>query len=121
MKKAFYAELNCHYIAIKKCCASCQQRIVTIDGLRICRKHGKFVYKTNCCDCWRMNRKLNKSGARWGQMKNSDYLKFVARIRALENQRIEEAEAKGYPLAMLKNETIRRMYSKLYGEVFINF
>ena len=121
MKKAFYAELNCHYIAIKKCCASCQHRFVTDEGFRICRKHRKYVYKTNCCDCWRMNRKLNRSGARWGQMKNSDYLKFVARIRALENQRIEEAEAKGYPLAMLKNETIRRMYAKLYGEFFMEF
>lgn len=121
MKKAFYAELNCHYIAIKKCCASCQHRFVTDEGFRICRKHRKYVYKTNCCNCWLMNRKLNKSGARWGQMKNSDYLKFVARIRALENQRIKEAEVKGFPLAMLKIETIRRMYSKLYGMVFINF
>ena len=121
MKKAFYAELNCHYIAIKKCCASCQHRFVTDEGFRICRKHRKYVYKTNCCNCWLMNRKLNKSGARWGQMKSNDYLKYVSRIRAIESQRIEEAEAKGYPLAMLKIETIQKMYRKLYGEIFMEF
>ena len=83
--------------------------------------HRKFVYKTNCCQFWRMNRRLDRPVVRWGQMKSNDYLKYVSRIRAIENQRISEAEAKGFTLAMLKIETIRRMYSKLYGMVFINF
>ena len=117
----FNSQLNCHYIGIKKCCASCQYRIVSEDGLRICRKHNKFVYKTNCCNCWLMNRKLNKSGARWGQMKSNDYLKYVSRIRAIENQRISEAEAKGITLTMLKIETIQKRYKKLYGDIFMDF
>jgi hypothetical protein len=54
-------------------------------------------------------------------MKSNDYLKYVSRIRALENQRIEEAEAKGYPLAMLKNETIQKRYKRLYGEIIMEF
>ena len=113
--------LNCHYIGIKKCCGSCMHKRVTDEGLRLCRHHRKYVYKTNCCEYWSMDRRLDRPGAKWGQQKSHDYIQFVARIRALESQRIEEAEAKGVTLAMLKIETIQKRYKKLYGDIFMDF
>ena len=116
-----YAVLNTQGMGIKKCCGSCMHKRVTDEGLRLCRKHRMYVYKTNCCKDWRMDRRLDRPVVRWGKLKSSEYLKYVAKIRIMENQRIREAEAKGITLTMLKIETIRRMYSKLYGMVFINF
>ena len=116
-----YKVLNIRGMGIKRCCGSCQHRFVTDEGLRICKMHRKFVYKTNCCQFWRMNRRLDRPVVRWGKIKNRDYLKYVARIRILENQRISEAEAKGFTLAMLKIETIQKRYKKLYGEMFMEF
>ena len=94
---------------------------VTDEGLRLCRKHRMYVYKTNCCKDWRMDRRLDKHVVRWGKLKSSEYLKYVAKIRIMENQRIREAEAKGFTLTMLKIETIQKRYKKLYGDIFMDF
>ena len=114
-------ELNSHYIGIKVCCASCAHKCVSNEGLQICKPFRKYVYRTNSCEFWLMNRKLDKAGARWGKIKKKEYLKYVAKIRALESQRIEEAEAKGITLCMLKTKTIRKKYEKLYGEIYMEF
>lgn len=116
-----YKVLNTHGMGIKECCGSCMFKIVGDDGQRICKKHGKYVYKTNDCQFWQMHRKLGRHVVRWGKIKNSDYLKYVTRIRILENQKIREAEAMGVTLAMLKIETIQKRYKKLYGEIFMDF
>ena len=116
-----YAVLNTQGIGIKKCCGSCMHKRVTDEGLRLCRKHRMYVYKTNCCKDWRMDRRLDKHVVRWGKLKSSEYLKYVAKIRIMENQRIKEAEAKGFTLTMLKIETIQKRYKKLYGDIFMDF
>ena len=116
-----YAVLNTQGMGIKKCCGSCMHKRVTDDGLRLCRKHRMYVYKTNCCKDWRMDRRLDRPVVRWGKLKSSEYLKYVAKIRIVENQRIREAEAKGFTLTMLKIETIQKRYKKLHGDIFMNF
>ena len=116
-----YAVLNTQGIGIKKCCGSCMHKRVTDEGLRLCRKHRMYVYKTNCCKDWRMDRRLDRPVVRWGKLKSSEYLKYVAKIRIMENQRIREAEAKGITLAMLKIETIQKKYEKLHGDIFMDF
>ena len=116
-----YAVLNTQGMGIKKCCGSCMHKRVTDEGLRLCRKHRMYVYKTNCCKDWRMDRRLDKHVVRWGKLKSSEYLKYVAKIRIMENQRIREAEAKGFTLTMLKIETIQKRYKKLYGDIFMDF
>lgn len=116
-----YAVLNTQGMGIKKCCGSCMHKRVTDEGLRLCRKHRMYVYKTNCCKDWRMDRRLDRPVVRWGKLKSSEYLKYVAKIRIMENQRIREAEAKGITLTMLKIETIQIRYKKLHGDIFMNF
>ena len=116
-----YAVLNTQGMGIKKCCGSCMHKRVTDEGLRLCRKHRMYVYKTNCCKDWRMDRRLDRPVVRWGKLKSSEYLKYVAKIRIMENQRIREAEAKGVTLAMLKIETIQKRYKKLRGDIFMEF
>jgi hypothetical protein len=116
-----YAVLNTQGMGIKKCCGSCMHKRVTDEGLRLCRKHRMYVYKTNCCKDWRMDRRLDRPVVRWGKLKSSEYLKYVAKIRIMENQRIREAEAKGFTLTMLKIETIQKRYKKLHGDIFMNF
>ena len=116
-----YAVLNTHGMGIKMCCGSCMFKLVRDEGLRYCKKRGKYVYKTNCCQNWRMDRRLDKHVVRWGKLKSSEYLKYVAKIRIMENQRIREAEAKGFTLTMLKIETIQKRYKKLYGDIFMDF
>ncbi len=116
-----YKVLNTHGMGIKKCCGSCMFKIIDDDGLRFCKKCSKYVYKTNSCQFWWMHRRLDRPVVRWGKIKNRDYLKYVARIRILENQRISEAEAKGITLTMLKIETIQKRYKKLYGDIFMDF
>ena len=109
---------NCHFIGVKACCASCCHRMINDDGFRVCTKKKRFVYKTNCCDSWKLSRGLNRPRARWGKVKNPDYLKYMARIRAMENARIVEAEEKGMYLEMLSAETIRRTFEKVHGEIY---
>ena len=116
-----YAVLNTQGMGIKKCCGSCMHKRVTDEGLRLCRKHRMYVYKTNSCKDWRMDRRLDRPVVRWGKLKSSEYLKYVAKIRIVENQRIREAEAKGITLTMLKIETIQKRYKKLYGDIFMDF
>lgn len=116
-----YAVLNTQGMGIKKCCGSCMHKRVTDEGLRLCRKHRMYVYKTNCCKDWRMERRLDRPVVRWGKLKSSEYLKYVAKIRIMENQRIREAEAKGFTLTMLKIETIQKKYKKLHGDIFMDF
>ena len=116
-----YAVLNTQGMGIKKCCGSCMHKRVTDEGLRLCRKHRMYVYKTNCCKDWRMDRRLDRPVVRWGKLKSSEYLKYVAKIRIVENQRIREAEAKGFTLTMLKIETIQKKYKKLHGDIFMDF
>lgn len=114
-------ELNDQFIGIKKCCASCRLKCITSDGLRFCNGHKKYVYKTNLCEHWEMAAPLNKVGRSMGKIKDADYLKYVAKIRILEGQRIEAAEAKGMILKELKTKTIRKKYQQIHGEIIMKF
>lgn len=115
-------ELNSHCIGIKMCCASCMHKGISNEGLRVCKPFRKYVFKTNLCEYWQMDRKLNKAAGRpGGKIKKKDYLKYVARIRALESQRIGEAEAQGITISMLNIKTIRNKYIQQHGEIYMEF
>lgn len=87
-KKSFETVRNKHGIEIRKCCASCQFRVVE-ESKRICVLQQKTVQMKHVCEDWKLGYRMENAGNSGGQIKRSKYLKYVHEMRMQEQEEIE--------------------------------
>ena len=56
--------LNPCGLRVKKCCASCINKLVDNDGMRLCPIHDTFVESNHVCNQWKMDYNTCPSEAR---------------------------------------------------------
>ena len=68
-------------IKVKRCCASCANKVINERGIRHCA-----LGYTSCETCrhWRMRKELRKAGTPFGVIKTKEYLHYVLDIRDRE-------------------------------------
>ena len=47
-------------VPIRKCCASCQHRLINMEGVRLCGKMELKVSPLFCCGLWEMRFEIKK-------------------------------------------------------------
>ena len=68
-------------IKVKRCCASCANKVIDDQGKRSCSL-GYASYLS--CRHWRMREDLRNAGTPFGVIKTKEYLRHVLDIRARE-------------------------------------
>ena len=66
---------------IKKCCASCQYKMIENDGSRVCQLMQIVVKQQMKCPKWDMAEGLVNTGHSQGVIKRREYLMFVFEVR----------------------------------------
>ena len=87
-KKTFETVRNKHGVEIRKCCASCQFRLVE-EGKRICVLQQKRVLMKHVCEDWKLGYRMEMAGNSGGHIKRGEYLKYVHEMRMQEQEEIE--------------------------------
>lgn len=82
---------NKHGIEIRKCCASCQFRLVE-DGRRICVLRQEKVLMKRVCEDWKMGYRLENAGYASGRVKRGEYLRYVHEMRMREQEEMETGD-----------------------------
>ena len=84
--------LNPCGLRVKKCCASCINKLVDNDGMRLCPIHNLFVESGHVCKKWKMDYNTSQAGVCRGRVHQKEYLMFALAIRLDEG--VEALRAK---------------------------
>ena len=112
--------LNPCGLRVKKCCASCINKLVDNDGMRLCPIHDTFVESNHVCKKWQMDYNTSQAGVCRGRVHKKEYLMFALAIRLGEGVEALKAKKQGKPEPESRTiESIRREYEKDYGETIL--
>lgn len=112
--------LNPCGLRVKKCCASCINKLVDNDGMRLCPIHNLFVESGHVCRKWQMDYNTSQAGVCRGRVHQKEYLMFALAIRLGEDVEALRAKKQCKPEPEPRsNESIRREYEKDYGTTIL--
>jgi hypothetical protein len=101
---------------VKRCCASCQNRVFDDKELRCCGLTGKHVRGNKVCDSWVMSDGLKAlDGKERGKVQRRRYQLYVLDVRVGEL----EANARGFDVPPASVESIRRDFEELHGSRYL--
>ena len=107
--------LNPCGLRVKKCCASCINKLVDNDGMRLCPIHNLFVESGHVCKKWQMDYNTSQAGVCRGRVHKKEYLMFALAIRLGEDVEALRAKKRNLPAPESRTiESIRREYEKDY-------
>ncbi len=103
---------NNYGIRYKVCCASCENRVLEVDG-SYCGS-GKSKPKFNQpCKSYKFRPSLTDTGKEKGRIKKPDYFRFLTELRDRETM-------KRTPISERAGLTeIRASYEKMYGSIYL--
>lgn len=108
---------NGYGIRVMKACMTCAHKdCLRLSKSRMCALHRKRVSRYGLCDQWKMNPQMKAAGSGEGRVKRVEYLRYVMRVRQQESM----ARQRGLTVVHRSIETIREMYEKTFGSVYIN-
>jgi hypothetical protein len=112
--------LNPCGLLVKKCCASCINKLVDNDGMRLCPIHDTFVESNHVCKKWQMDYNTSQAGVCRGRVHKKEYLMFALAIRLGEGVEALKAKKQGKPEPESRTiESIRREYETDYGTTIL--
>ena len=112
--------LNPCGLRVKKCCASCINKLVDNDGMRLCPIHDMFVESNHVCKKWQMDYNTSQAGVCRGRVHKKEYLMFALAIRLGEGVEALKAKKQGKPEPESRTiESIRREYETDYGTTIL--
>ncbi|WP_033147289.1 hypothetical protein [Prevotella sp. P6B1] len=112
--------LNPCGLRVKKCCASCINKLVDNDGMRLCPIHNLFVESGHVCKKWQMDYNTSQAGVCRGRVHKKEYLMFALAIRLGEGVEALKAKKQGKPEPESRTiESIRREYETDYGTTIL--
>ncbi len=98
---------------IKCCCASCQQKLIDDEGVRICSLMQIQVSKQMKCQKWQGSEGLNQAPLGKGRVKRREYLLYVFEIRMQEQEAIDNGLLSPDDVATL--DTLRKRFEAETG------
>ena len=112
--------LNPCGLRVKKCCASCINKLVDNGGMRSCPIHNLFVESGHVCKKWQMDYNTSQAGVCRGRVHKKEYLMFALAIRLGEGVEALKAKKQGKPEPESRTiESIRREYETDYGTTIL--
>ena len=107
-------------LRVKKCCASCMNKYVDEEGVRICPILDKYVKSCDVCDQWAMDYNTSQAGVCRGRVHRKEYLMFALAIRVEEASEALKAKKEGKPEPEPRSiESIRMEYEAVYGKTVL--
>lgn len=104
-------------IVIKKCCASCKMRKLSLEAERTCMLYKKEIESDDVCNRWELCPKLQNAGLGLGMVKSRRYLTYYRERWIEQRDALIEGRIDG---KQIKNAgEIRKEYEKEFGSRFI--
>ena len=104
-------------VKIRKCCASCDARVITTTGTcRYCTLDHKEVKPYDGCSNWQLRSGLEEAGSAKGGVKRKAYFNYLQEVRD------GEAIARGLGLRIPAKsiEEVRAEFEKENNSIFID-
>ena len=108
---------NIFGVKIRKCCASCDARLITSKGnCRFCALESKEVEAYDKCSNWQLSKGLEEAGSGKGGVKRKAYFSYLQEVRD------REAIARGLGLRIPAKsiEEVRAEFEKENNSIFID-
>ena len=68
---------NAQFVKVKRCCASCEHRIIRKDGSRVCHLMELIVEQKYKCKQWQMSKGMRNAGKGGGVVRDKDTKEIV--------------------------------------------
>ena len=103
-------------VKIRKCCASCDARVITSKGTcRFCTLDSKDVEARDKCSNWQLRDGLEEAGSAQGGVKRKAYFNYLQEVRDGE----ATARSLGLRIAAKSLEEVRAEFEKEHESVFV--
>ena len=103
-------------VKIRKCCASCDARVITSKGTcRMCSLDSKEVKPYDGCSNWQLRSGLEEAGSAKGGVKRKAYFNYLQEVRDRE----ATARNLGLRIAAKSLEEVRAEFEKEHESVFV--
>ena len=108
---------NKYGVKIRKCCASCDARVITTTGTyRMCSLDHKEVDGTDVCNSWQLRSGLEEAGSAKGGVKRKAYFNYLQEVRDRE----ATARNLGLRITAKTLEEVRAEFEIENNSIFIN-
>ena len=106
---------NKYGVKIRKCCASCDARVITTTGTyRMCSLDHREVKPYDGCNNWQLSEGLEEAGSAKGGVKRKAYFNYLQEVRDRE----ATARSLGLRITAKTLEEVRAEFEIENGSVF---